>query len=944
MKRILPLILGIACTASVAARTIEPAEAKAVASDFMQMLNPGRTAMLDRAVKKSVNTSAPQPYYIYNHPKGGYVIVAGDDRMGAILAYSTEGAILPDEAPEGLTGLLAQYATAYRALPESTAESSSVHFTDLPTPEVEPLLGSISWGQDAPFNLLTPTYTSAGKTVNYYTGCVACAATQIMRHYQWPMQGTGSKTYTDPKSGKTITADFAGTCYDWSLMPKEVPAVPTADQQQAYSTLAAQMGVALEMQYEASGSGTYDMLVPYALRTYFGYDNGVRSHNRSYYPTGQWMQLIKDELQAGRPVFYGGTSDAGTGGHAFVIDGYDSEGLVHVNWGWYGRSNGYFMINHLDPSSLGEGGGAGGYNLNQDMVTGIQPAQSGSQRSHSVYGATRLSVDGPFGETLNVMTYLENIDLEPFSGIIDVLLLDKDDNVAATLGSSPVSVPGFDKGFAGTLLFNPKNISASVNGLPDGKYTVRLAYKTGATDTPVLLRHPKGLPAYAEAVISRGALSITGKHIPAPDCVLLEPIAADGDLYAGGNSMVTINVENRSSDFVISDITLRLSSVDNPQLQFDTTVSQTIYDQSAERVSLLMPVDAAVPAGQYTLTALVKNSNGEYPFDNTLTGATVVEVLPPAAGPVVRSASQMVWRSNNADAPENYIEQGETFYGVITLRNAAASGTASVLARFVNQATGESSPFVQATVNFTESHTQTVTFGRYLPFDPGTYTVELYQVEPGTFAETPVTGSYQPATVTVSPSGNLIAEMVSLDIPASLMQGQRVACSLTYRGLDTARQNLYIRLRQFTNSGGEIAYMGSQSFTPGTEKEVKFNYTPSASLADGLYMVIAETGSMNTQVPLGNYGSYGRVITIGNVSGVDAIEAEESAVAIWTEGRTLRVQSAGERAIRSIRIFNTAGSEVAADTCNLSHLPAAIYIVRVTLDNGHTATAKITLR
>ena len=101
----------------------------------------------------------------------------------------------------------------------------------------------------------------------------------------------------------------------------------------------------------------------------------------------------------GRPVFYGGTSDKGTGGHAFVLDGYDSQDFVHVNWGWYGNSNGYFRINHLDPSSLGEGGGAGGYNLSQDMVTGIRPAREGSVREHALYGESRLSVDGPFNDS-----------------------------------------------------------------------------------------------------------------------------------------------------------------------------------------------------------------------------------------------------------------------------------------------------------------------------------------------------------------------------------------------------------------------------------------------------------------------------------------------------------------------------------------------------------------
>ena len=944
MKKLFPLFLGMACVSTVAARTVEPAEANAIASDFMQMLTPGRVSTLNRTVLKSVSNATPQPYYIYNNPNGGYVIVAGDDRLGSILAYSDNGVIELENAPDGLTGLLGQYAAAYTALQQNPSDYPATAISQTPVPEVHPILNPINWGQDSPFNLMTPTYTSGLKKVNYYTGCVACAATQIMRHYEWPKQGTGSKTYTDPLSKNTLSANFGATQYDWSQMPKVVPNDPTAAQQQAYSTLAAHMGVALEMQYEASGSGTYDMLVPYALRNYFGYDNAVRSHNRAYYSTGEWMQIIKDELQAGRPVFYGGTSDAGTGGHAFVIDGYDSEGLVHVNWGWYGRSNGYFMINHLDPTSLGEGGGAGGYNLNQDMVTGIQPAQPGSERSYSIYGATRLSVDGPFGDALTIMTYIENTDMEPFTGFVDVLLYDADNNLAATLGTTPVTIPGFQKGFAGNLLYNPKDIKPSSAGkLPDGNYTIRLGYKSEQNGQPILLRHPKGLPAYAEAVISRGALSITGKHQPAPDCVLLAPLTTDGDIYAGGNSLVNISVENRSGDYVISEVTLRLTSVKNPDEKYDTTVSHTVYDQSSEDFALLMPVDATVPAGKYNLTALVKNSNGEYLFDNTEVGATTVDILPVSAEPVIRTASQLVWRTATVDSPES-INQGEMLYGVISLRNAASSGKTALLVRLVNKATGESFPYIQANVDFTSASTQSVTFGRYIPFDPGTYAIELRQVNTSTFEETPIAATYPVNDLTINTSSDLIAEMVAMDFPTELTQGKRISASMTYRGLDTARQSLYVRVRQFTNSGGELAYMGSQSFTPGTEKTINFGYTPSASLADGLYMLIADTGNSSAQTPLGNYGAYGRVVAIGNVSSAEVIEAENSAVAIWTEGRTLRVQAAGDNSVSNISIYNTAGALVAADTFDLSNLPAAIYIVRVTLGNGNSTTAKITLR
>ena len=944
MKRLLPLLIAIAIPAAGSAKNIGPAEAEAIAADFMQAVSPATAGSpLKKAPGAKADPGAILPYYIYNAPAGGYVVVAGDDRLGSVLGYSDSGTISLDNAPEGLRDLLRLYEKAYAAVSALPDENTATPIQRTPAVVVAPLLGEIEWGQDTPFNLMTPTYTTDGKTTNFYTGCVACAATQIMRLYSWPSQGSGSKTYTDPLSKNTLTADFGATVYDWANMPAAVPASPTDAQAKAYSTLAAQMGVALEMQYEAAGSGTYDMLVPYALRNYFGYDAAVRSHNRTYYSTSEWMTIIKTELEAGRPVFYGGTSDAGTGGHAFVIDGYDSAEYVHINWGWYGRSNGYFMINHLDPSSLGEGGGAGGYNLNQDMVTGIQPARPGAARDHSVYGGVRLSFDGPFGDTFNVMTYLENIDVEPFTGRVEAVLTDAEGNIVAALGGDDVAVPGFAKGYAGSLLFNPRTVKSTVSGVADGSYRVRLGYKATGDDTYKLLRHPKGLPAYADVIVSHGYISIAAKHVPAPDCVLREAIATDGDLYAGGHSMVRFTVENRSTDFVISDITLRLTKTDDSAVTFDATVSKTVYDQSTEAVELLMPVGSDVPAGSYYLTALVKNSNGEYPFDDSETGRTTVTVLPAASGPVVRAASDMVWRSGSEDGT---LSQGDTFYGIINLRNAATPGTARVLARFVNEATGTASPLIQVNLTFTDSRTQTATFSRYIPFDPGTYRIELYQIADD-YSETPVVPYGEPATAEVRPSTALVAEMVSFTLPDRLMQGQSTQGSLTYKALRTVRQNLYIRVRQLTNSGGEIAYAKfSNNFETGTEQTLPFSYRPSAALADGLYMVIAETGSTQAQTPIGNYGAYGRVVTIGNVdlSGVGAIEAEERAAAIWVEGRQLHIVAAGDNTVDTVAVYTPAGTLAARDTCDLSALPAGFYIVEATLANGHHATAKILLR
>ena len=63
------------------------------------------------------------------------------------------------------------------------------------------------------------------------------------------------------------------------------------------------------------------------------------------------------------------------GGHQFVCDGSDGNGLYHINWGWGGYQDGYFDITILNPGQGGIGAGnvTDGYNRNCNMIIGIQP-------------------------------------------------------------------------------------------------------------------------------------------------------------------------------------------------------------------------------------------------------------------------------------------------------------------------------------------------------------------------------------------------------------------------------------------------------------------------------------------------------------------------------------------------------------------------------------------
>ena len=330
-------------------------------------------------------------YYIYNRESNaGFVIIAGDDELTPYIGYATTGQCAVDNMPVQLAAFLKACQERIDELTSHVGLHSSLQPTRPRSTEptrIAPLLGNIQWDQSAPWNDQTPVVGGKHTPV----GCVATAYTQVMRYYQWPKQGEGSFSYTDKRSGRQHSVDYESTTYDWANMPERYddPSRATEEQTKALSTLAYHAGVAVEMMYAPGGSGTYAPLVARALRDHFRYDKRASLKRRVNYTQASWEQLLRNELIASRPIVYNGTGEGG--GHAFVCDGYDAEGLFHINWGWGGMSDGYFNLNYLVPSSLGIGGGAGGgFSFNQGAVVGIMPDRAGtSQRTETPVVTTR---------------------------------------------------------------------------------------------------------------------------------------------------------------------------------------------------------------------------------------------------------------------------------------------------------------------------------------------------------------------------------------------------------------------------------------------------------------------------------------------------------------------------------------------------------------------------
>lgn len=305
-------------------------------------------------------------YYVFNVSNGeGFVIVAGDDRVKPILAYSTTGTYNPDDVAEGFQFTLdgfrqeIQYVREHNlsVTPDIVAEWNAVSKTGSlnrggQTRAVVGPLCQTLWNQNFPWNSQCPADT-AGNGGHVYAGCVATAMGMVMKFWEWPAQGVGSHSY-HPDGYEQQTANFGQTEYHFELMPNTLDSTSTEEEYFETAQLLHHLGISVDMQYSGHGSGAYSDDVPNALRNYFRYNCDNHETNYSYWGWGgytneEWAQMLKDGgLDELLPLYYSGQDDTGAGGHAFVCDGYDENDYFHYNWGWSGRDNAWCPIGALN--------------------------------------------------------------------------------------------------------------------------------------------------------------------------------------------------------------------------------------------------------------------------------------------------------------------------------------------------------------------------------------------------------------------------------------------------------------------------------------------------------------------------------------------------------------------------------------------------------------------
>lgn len=315
-------------------------------------------------------------YYIFDRPEGGCVFVADDDAIGhTVLGYTDDGCFDAGNLPIGLQDWLEQVSVLMDAVHEGKISRNKVQ-RRAGEIIVKKLINT-SWGQGSPYNNLCPLLD--GKRC--ITGCVATAMAQVMKYWEWPEHGYGSVSYTDTKGcGLTLKQDFSSSYYDWANMRDSYTSALSYNSKEANAValLMRDCGYAVHMTYTPESSGAN--VSPVDLAKYFHYSAAAKERYSYQYPEDVWHEFIRQDLMARRPVLYSGRSSEE--GHQFILDGLDSEGYYHVNWGWGGGSDGWFILTNLK-----------GYNNNQDMINELVPDKGNGGFSYTLTGSV-LTING----------------------------------------------------------------------------------------------------------------------------------------------------------------------------------------------------------------------------------------------------------------------------------------------------------------------------------------------------------------------------------------------------------------------------------------------------------------------------------------------------------------------------------------------------------------------
>lgn len=636
MKRSFLFLVVLFFASTLFGKDVSVEQAKLVATAFLQQTyaNTLRSAdainltLVDDMFAKKSKTNAmlrssgaesPEIYVFTINQTGGFIMVSGDDAAIPVLGYSTtERLDTTRTLPENLRYWLEGYRQQIRSLRADQVEpadyiknfwkgnSGTLRATQN---AVLPLVKTL-WDQFPYYNELVPYDTDY--QIRNSVGCVATAMAQIMKYWEYPSRGFGVHAYKHDKYG-VLSADFGATNYDWASMPDSLTGTNYEIARIMYHC-----GISVNMDYDIlGGSGSmilYSDASPdrlnaeTALATNFGYSPSIRGLYRKDYSDSVWQSLLKNEFDSGRPVLYGGS---GTGyGHAFVCDGYDVNNYFHMNWGWSGYYNGYFLLDALNPYTEYP------FNMGQQALFGIRPKNPALEAILELTGdivTNKSTID--YGEGFTLSANFINAGSGTFDGDYCSAIYDEQLFLVELINLKTGKSHGSGNQYANGISFTSKGIASMVPGTyrayilnrPTGRFWGALSLHDGNSTSK----------AYSEIeVVNSNEISFySSMHL------------ASDPAYANDTLSVWVNIENNSSTDFQGSLSLSLYTKEGV---FVTTIEEknnlflASHSHFADSLNFYNNAHVPLKPGIYMLKLMHRRDGSTY----ELTGSYPTRINP----------------------------------------------------------------------------------------------------------------------------------------------------------------------------------------------------------------------------------------------------------------------------------------------------------------------------
>ncbi len=480
---------------------------------------------------------AEKNYYVFNVGQSdGFVMVSGNDSGPSILGFSDKGSFDMSDIPENMRNWLKDYDRQLEYLkdhPDASVLNSTLDEHDA----IQPLLTS-QWNQGYPYNNMCP-YDGSERSV---TGCVATAMAQVLYYHQHPAATTTTIPAYTTRS-KSIAVDEIGvTTIDWENMKASYTGRETQAENNAVAQLMLLCGSSVQMDYSSTGSGAMSHDVANALKKYFDYDLSTTYESRGDYRANEWNNMVYEELANKRPVCYGGQSLGG--GHAFVIDGYDKDGMFHVNWGWGGVCDAYFLLSVLDPennSGIGASSSADGYSFAQDAIFGAQPNKGTTDEKLRIT-TYDITISETTTQVIDNTGFPISFTVSMFNEEGDSRAYDIGMGVFNANDSLVYSVLIYQAEFNHYWGFNDLEIKDTIPMLSDGNYSICMLSRQQGTD--IWYKNFDSETYFISATIASNTI-----HLQEPVFNLKGDIVFSGEQQVDAPLNVTATIKNEGTRF-----------------------------------------------------------------------------------------------------------------------------------------------------------------------------------------------------------------------------------------------------------------------------------------------------------------------------------------------------------------------------------------------------------